>query len=381
VASDVGRSFASLTPEQLRDRLKGLELPPTVLEQLVVARINSRLDARRRELMAHAIRTAPLWRLSALRNDRLSILTPGQRKELRDLEAEVRDETLRLLGPAPLDRNGSTAFKYGFVPPEKAVLVNALDRDYENLSARLKDDTKNLKLPEDREREKFLTTEQDQDLAAMLTPTERDAYQLRVSPTSQDQAFQSHMRAFQPTEAEYRALFAIQKAEDDRRTAGGSETTRNVVAPTGATMVMTTGRPLLDDAVRPVLSPERFADWQLTNQAHYLGLARIADANGLTTATVKQVASLLSQTADSSWRIAEDATMSGAQKKTAMAELASAARTQVTNQLGASAADTYLKSVRWFDSIGSGTAIMISNNMIAYRPVDPPAERSPTPKR
>jgi hypothetical protein len=361
--------------QELRDRLRALELPPVFVEQIVVARIRARLRTRQLELLAAAFQTAPLWKQAAMKSERFSILTPEQRKELRDLEAEVRDETLRLLGPGPLDRSGNIAFKYGFVSPAKAVLLDALDRDYENLGTRLKDDTRNLTLPEDREREKFLKAEQLRDLTAMLTPAELDAYEMRVSPTAQNAAFQSHMQAFQPTEEEYRALFAVQKTFDRKRAdpafVAGLPA---AVSPAGATMGMMSGPTQPEDEIKAVLSPERFADWELSNQGHYQSLARLARTNAIPDITVKQVATLLSQTSEESWKIADDVATTPAQKKTALADLAASTRAQVTAQLGA-AGDSYLKSVRWFDAIAAGNAVKLGSNLISYRSVEPPPPR------
>lgn len=377
VTDAIGRDFATVPPEQLRDRLRALDLPPLLVEQIVVARIRSRLVARERELIAVAMRAAPPWKQAAMKNDRLSILTPAQRKELRDLEAEARDETLRLLGPGPLDRGGIIAFKYGFVPPAKAVLLDALERDYLNLQQRLQDDMRNLTLPEDRTRAKFLEAEKQRDLAALLTPAELDGYEMRASLTALSIPFQNHIAAFQATEEEYRALFAVQKAFDAKKAEPGYSPPPRV-SPPGATMGMMSG-PTEPEAeeVRAVLSPERFADWQLSGESHYQSLARLATTNSIADVTVKQVATLLTQTTEKSWTIADDATMTPAQKKAALADLATATRAQVNGQLGAAVGDPYLKSLRWFDSIATGTAIKLSPNMVSYRDVDPPARQVP----
>jgi hypothetical protein len=134
-------------------------------------------------------------------------------------------------------------------------------------------------------------------------------------------------------------------------------------------MIMSIGELLPDDAVRAALSPERFAEWQLPTQAHFQALARLADANNLPLSLVRQVAAGLNETADASWRIAEDASLNREQKKSALAELAATSRARIAEQLG-TLTDSYLRSLRWFDAIAAGTAIKLGDHMIAYRPVD-----------
>jgi hypothetical protein len=367
--SVLGRDFLSVTPDQLREQLRGSDLPANLVDQLIRARIYASLEERRRARVSQALKTAPPWRLAALRSDRFSLLTPEQRKELRDLEIQARDETLRLLGPTQLDRDGLIAVKYGFVAPEKAVRLDALDRDYANLSTLAKEETRYLRTAVDKDRDKILRAEQDRDLAALLTPAERDAYELRVSETAQNRTFQGRMAALKPTEAEYRALFALQKAAEEKPATGGSGRIARR-GPPGATMVQFSGgADLNEEEVKVVLGAERFADWRQAGAAHYQSLVRLAGTHQLPPETVKQVADVLTETSNASWRIAESTTMTAPEKKAAMAELAAGARAQVAGKLG-DLTDSYLQSTRWFDGIGTGMAVQINGGMQAFRPVD-----------
>lgn len=378
-----GEAFATLSPAQFRDRLRASGLPENIVQRLVVERINRAVNVRRQELLAEAMKSAPPWRLAALRTDRLSVLTPAQRKELLDLETEARDQILRLLGPSQLDREGNIAFKYGFVSPEKAVLLDALVRDYENMGAQAKEESRFLKTPADRERDKFLRAEQDRDLAALLTPEEREAFELRASTTALNSAFQARIAAFQPTEAEYRALFALQKAADERAAAGirpgepaiPPRPPGNVM---GATMISMSGSSQVsDDAARAALGETRFAEWQEALMPHFQTLARQAATNAISRETVKAVSALLTETTNTSWQIASDQTMDVAQKKAAMVDLAATTRTQVTAKLGASVAEPYLKSIRWFEGISAGTAVQVNGNTTYFRSVETPVRPLP----
>ena len=380
-----GAEFLQLTPGQLRDRLRALDLPAHVVELLVKQRIDAKVEARTRELIAAALKTAPPWKLAGLTSNRLSILSPAERKEIRDLEAEARDATLRLLGADYVDPSGRIAAKYGFVSPAKSVQLEALEADYDNLAEQWKDETRNLRTPADKDREKFIKTEKDRDLAALLTPAELADYELRASPTAKNTAFQARLAAFQPTEAEYRAIFPLQKAAEEQppgtfvppwTTAPGT--------PSVGTVTMSGGvRELSADQLRAALGDARYADWQLATQPYYQSLVRLAEANNVPADTTKNLGLAVSKTLDESWRIADDLTMTGPQKKAAVTELASSLRTQLNTGLGAGATETMLKNARWFDSLVAGSAVKVAGNSMAFRPVDPPppAATQPAPGR
>ena len=126
---------SALTPAALREHLTSLGLPPAAVTALVRARLYAPHDARRRELLTAASQSLPWWKFAKRppTYDSSIHLTPAERKELHDLEAEARAATLATLGPVPLDPTGSIAARYAFLSPEKAVLLDALEQDYRNL--------------------------------------------------------------------------------------------------------------------------------------------------------------------------------------------------------------------------------------------------------
>lgn len=374
----LGREFLQLTPEQLRDRLRALDLPASVVARLVKARIDAKVEARTRELVAEAMKSAPSWRYAKLTTDRLSFLSAAQRKEVRDLEAEARDTTVRLLGPAYADPSGRIAFKYGFVSPEKALLLDALDEDYENLRAAQKDDARYLRLPGDRDSDKLLRAEQDRDLAALLTPAERDQYDLRASSTAQNSGFRAQIAAFQPSEEEYRALLQLQRMADNATEQGDGVRPTSIA---GATMLTINGgrREPPEDAVRTRLGEERFAEWQLAGQPYYQGLTRLAADQNLPAGTARQLGEAITKALDESWRVAGDTALSTDQKRAAVAALAAGVQAQLVAGLGAGPAAGFLRSQRWFESLNNGTAVQVRGNTIGFRSVDSASRMGPVP--
>ena len=357
-------------PRTLRERLLSLGLSKDVVEALVRDRIYFRYEARRRELLDPAVKSAPWWRVANSRFDPLSLLAPAQRKELRDLESAARDEMLALLGPASLDPDGLIAFRHGFVSPEKAVLLDALERDYKNLDAQLREETRSIRAAADREHAKLLVTERERDLAALLTPAEREALDLRASPAAGK--IMGQMAAFQPTEAEYRAIFAVQKALDEKYAAAPAAGGPNMFSS------RLESNPEAQQQLRAALGEQRYADWQFTGYRFVQDLATSASALGISGATVREVGTIVFNTTEASEKIWSDPAMTPTEEIDAMARLVADNRAQIAAKLGPEGAASYLKTVGWFDSIAQGRAVRL-NGTSGFAIRVPPGTPPPPP--
>lgn len=365
-------SLATLTPNALRDHLRSLGLPPAAITALVRSQIYSRHDTRRRELLAAASQSLPWWQFAKRppTYDASIHLTPAQRKELADLAAEARAATLATLGPAALDPTGSIAARYAFLSPEKAVLLDALEQDYRNLNAELRDELGRVRTPADREREKLLETERQRDLDALLSPAERDLLDQQASPTASRLA--ARMRAFNATEEEYRAIYAIQKSFDQQSALPANP------AP-GTRVPSIDNQPEFTQKIRAALGDARFADWEFSTQPHVRALADLAVAAHLPPPTVRDITALLTATAASSWKIVTDDARAPAQRTAALAQLAADTRTQVAAQLGADIAAKYLRDVFWFDLVANGAGVNLTGGGTMIQSVGPVARPSSPP--
>lgn len=125
--------------------------------------------------------------------------------------------------------------------------------------------------PEDRETLNYLETEKRADLERLLTPEELSQYDRRSSPTAI--ALRNQLRYFAPTEAEYLAMYEVQRAFDHRygRTnlSGEQEDRRR------------DARPELFAAMETALGAERFSDYRLMTDGNFGGTLSMVDSIGL----------------------------------------------------------------------------------------------------
>jgi hypothetical protein len=198
-------------PAALND-LRAAGWPEDVLRSVVVILVDDLFRDREAALRASAWADADYWKERSF--------TFGNAKDSLLLKREKHALLKKILGPdyqPPLDSDQ----RYAALSPEKAAAVAAINDDYQILRAELREGSElgliGISLPEDAAKRALLTKEQRADLARALTPEELFEYDLRTSNTAA--TMRVTMDAFEPTEQEFRALFALQhKADEQSRT-------------------------------------------------------------------------------------------------------------------------------------------------------------------
>ena len=185
------------------------------------------------------------------------------------------------------------------------------------------------------------------------------------------------MLAFQATEEEYRALYAIQKSFEQHFTLPASPAS-------GSRVPSIDSQPEFTKQIRATLGETRFADWESSTQTHVQALAQLAVVNNLPPTAVREVNALLAAAAASSWTLVNDDARPTEQRAAALAQLAAATRTQVAAKLGPDVTEKYLRDVFWIDLMANGGGVQLTGGSISMRsvapitrPAAPPAPTTP----
>lgn len=253
--------------EDLAARLRGEEFPESVRRAIITALLNKRFAARR-DALAATRAALPYWRTSlGFHNLRL---TAENRMLQRDFDAQLR----QLLQPGS---TGLTDFQreelgrlYGNPSPKKIERLQAIQLDYDDLAVMVRSETNFRLTPADREKLAELERQRLADLAELLTPLERENYEMGVSPTAK--RLRSEMRAFSFTDDEFRALFQIQQTIDLLENLSDQTAWQRA-------------RAERQDRFRDALGSERFAEFQLTTHSGYLVTKRFVVEQGLPDST------------------------------------------------------------------------------------------------
>lgn len=253
ITAETWAQIAMLSDEAYVQRLKREGMSPAMIRSLLHARIAARYADRLAALSPPG--KDEYWRRT-FRNYGQD-LTPEARRERRALTREIVDAVKTTMGAdyettSPYERTRRER-TYGSLPTDKVTQIEAITSDYNELRAAVNDQTQGVTLPEDRAQLRLLEQEQRADLAAIMTPDELLEYDLRTSPSAM--RTRQQLAYFDPTEEEFRAL-AQQRLAFDRQFGSAylseEEQARKRTAEAG----------LLAQA-RAVLSPERFAEFEL----------------------------------------------------------------------------------------------------------------------
>lgn len=272
------KALGAETLTEMVSRLRAAGYPVSAIRALVWGRLNEDMAARRKELMA-GVEDVPYWKIPSF------FLDPKIQAAQRQFYQEEMKIVRELLGPDASDDNEIAQYfrrrQYGNIPASKAEELQRIAGDYGDLRNQIYATSNGMLMPEDREKLTYLDKEMRSDFAAVLTPEELRAYELRSSSTAQ--GLRSQLTTFQPTEAEYGALFDIARAVEDKfGTMQGPSTAEQMRARQEA----------VNAEARKVLSPERYTAFEQATDPRYSTLNRIAARYNVPPAVVPQVYSI-----------------------------------------------------------------------------------------
>jgi hypothetical protein len=192
-------------------RLRAAGFPPNVIRRVVADQLALEYTKRYSDLLKQLF-DRPFWKDSSGGSFDPKILSA-----FRAATKEYTDQLKSLVGEDPAaDNSASTSQKqrYGDLPKAKIEQLQAIEADYNELTMQVRNDAHGLMLPEDNAKLALLDKEKLADFAKVLTPQELEEYNLRSSTTASQ--MRSTLATFNPTEAEFRALFKFQSALDEQ---------------------------------------------------------------------------------------------------------------------------------------------------------------------
>lgn len=316
-------------PKRMREALTRAGFPPSYVRDMVTFHTGNTVTPEHIALLREQA-NRPFWKISP---------GPGEvalQKMLRERDAKSADATKEAFGgkipPHPLEALNQQR-RYRFLPEDKIAAVIRLDADYAELASA----NRGVAPAEAAERARLLQQEKRNDLAKVLTPQELELYDLNVSPTAENMRRQ--LTLFQPTEAEFRSIFELQRGFDDKY--GGA-----FGGPPDQAKVQErlADQKALDDQVRALLGDTRFAEYKRTQDYGYRAAVEIASHFNLPPTTAVEAYTLQ----QSFVTRANEITKAAATDKVAAAAQATAllneAGAEFTKLLGAAGADAYKKT-------------------------------------
>lgn len=271
----------------------------------------------------------------------------------REQQLQARREITEALAAAGLEDPGlftptDSAQLLAFLSPEKREALRRITQDYDELM--LKFSSGGIPLASDREKLKLLRAERDRDIAALLSPAEREAYEMRTSPTA------ANVRARYgdgiETEEDFRKIYALQKAFDEKYPLdlNGGRLTPEAMRERGEAQRQ------LQESIRAAVGDTAYASLQRASDYDLRNLDSLATRLQLPTGTADRVAASREAYAAESQRINADTSLSIAQRREQIQALGNRARGEITQALGQEAADAYAQRSAWVGMLQNGMA-------------------------
>lgn len=316
-------------------------LTPELARELALGRTFARLAERLRATSASG--DDRWWRSRATNAAREQQLVA--RREFADALTAAFGDDLGLF-----TAGGDAALS--FLSPEKRLALRRITQDYDEMMAKF--GAGGIQLPSDRERLKLLRAERDRDLAALLTPAEREAYDLRTSATA------ANLRARYgdglESEDDFRKVYALQKAFDEKFPLDAAT---GRVSPETLRQRADAARQLQDD-LRSALGDQKYSALRRASDSDLRNVESLATRLNLAADTTDRVAAAREALAGESQKINADSALTPQQRRTAIQDLAAKAKADLNRTLGPEAGEAYAQRSPWVSMLQGGLAYTTS---------------------
>lgn len=333
------------------EALTAAGVPPEMIKLISVGRAVDVLQAHSRKSREARSDPAQYWKPEARNND----LAATRERRLAETKAqlEFRSALQRAFGQDIDEIFDGRESHHGLLPPEKRERLRRIEQDYSELEAQitaLMD--QGIELPADREKLALLRREKERDLAAALTPEEREQLDLRTSSAAD--AIRHRFGAVIATEEEYKKFYALQKAFDDRF--NQDQPPSSPAAGRERAQARQEASRQLSEEFRALLSPEQIATLRQRSDQDRNLVAGLAQRLNLPAGATDTVLAVRERYAAQSLRIVGDTTLSPEQRRSQLQNLATTGEVELEAALGKEGAAAYSQHVRWMMILRNGNA-------------------------
>jgi hypothetical protein len=331
--------------------LRGVGCPEETIRDIVIADISKFYTQKWRAL--NPVREYKYWRYGRSSADDPVREANTRKKNLEALLREKRQLVRELLGvdlAEDGERYADSSFRgsvadmeiYNFLPAEKRQVFREMRDKYEPMFQQLQDQTDpdGFLAPELRAQMTALGKKAEQEMQQALTPEELEQFQLRFSGTAQ--GLRNSLAGFEPTEDEFKKLYALRKGVDDQF-AGADRQDPEIQRQRTEALAK------LESELKAMMTPERFAEYQLSQDRNYreaLSFARAWDLPKEAANSVFNIRQLAEKTAR------DLAGASEQQRQAALTGLRTETEKSLRETLGDRAYASYRRSQGWLRQLG-----------------------------
>lgn len=308
--------------------LRSIGCPEETIRDIITADVNKLYDSRRKQLSAGE-KKFEYWKTG---NPFAAMMDETKMQRAKDLAQEKRALLKELLGVEPVEKpdvfGGVNPFEtiLDFLPEDKHSKVMELEQKY---SARLAKVLGSGSPPdaEDMKEMKKVQTEKDAEMAQLMSPEEKEQYDLRMSQTAMMMRMQ--LDGFDASEQEFKDIFKLRKAFDDEFGPFGMMTNDSVEQEKRRKTEQQ-----LNEQLKQALGEERYADYQREQDFVYKGIKKIAERQGLPKEAAVKVHDMRQTVEAEMQKVRTDTRLTEEQRREALKAMRTETERAITETLG-----------------------------------------------
>ena len=262
--------------------LRRIGCPEETIRDLVKQDLDQHYDQRKADILSKAPARKEYWKTGSPSSiGKPSASASSQMAQLDREKNEVLGDLFGSQGmaainrPSPLARARSQAksgYEMDFIPEETKAELNTLEREFG--SELLKKMAQGASDAQDVAEIRQLRQNRDDRIGTMLTPEQKMEYDLRKSPTAANMRLQ--MDGFDPSEDEFRDIFAVRKGFDEEYGAVPGSS----ISPADAE-VRQFAEQEMNNQIRDSLGDDRYQDYLRQTDYDYKSIHKITERQGL----------------------------------------------------------------------------------------------------
>ena len=321
--------------------LEAAGVSPDIARELALGRMFSRMADKIRATQTKSGGDGRWWRT------RSPLGSGATREQQLVARRELTDALMAAFGE-DFGLGGGDGSQFAFLPTEKRDALRRIVQDYDEMFAKFSGG--GIQLASDREKLRLLRQERDRDIAALLTPEERTAYEMRTSLSGN--TVRSRYGDAIESEAEFARIYALQKAFDEKFP-------RDALTgriPPEVLRARAEAERQLEADIRGAVGDDRYAALRRAADADVRTIDSLVSRLNLPATTTDAVVSSRESYAAQSQRITNDTSLSVPQRRAQIQALGAQAKSELTRSLGAEAADAYAQRSPWVNMLQNGMA-------------------------
>jgi hypothetical protein len=346
--------------------LRAIGCPEETLRDIILTDV-AKLYAKRRSGLRSQGQPAKFWQTGdAWENGYAS--NPVVQKQLKELDREERALVQELLGvdyqteiAKYFNEDNAQERLYGFLPQEKRDRVMGLQSRFDELEQEVYGRSKGVMLEEDQEQLRQIQKQREEEMAKVMTPEEKEEYDLRNSSTANN--MRTQMSGFEPSEEEFRKIFRLQKTFDNEFNQifdSGDEAQMEIKA-----KAQQGAQEALNDEVKKVLGEPRFAEYQRAQDGDYKALVQITDRFEVPRDVADKVYNIKVEAERQKQRIESNPNITEEQQQRALAAIAQETERTVAQTMGPTFKAYQKSGAQWIRNLntmpeGTGSEIPVS---------------------